>query len=207
MRVVAALVLITAVSVLLRTGSLHDGFWIDEGISVGIASHDLADIPGLLRQDGSPPLYYLLLHGWLAVFGDGEAAARGLSLLFATVSVPVSWAAGAAVAGRRAGGAAAALAAGCPLLSYYGQEARMYTLVALLSVVVAAAFVLGFVRARRAQLVTFVAALVLLPAVVAWRARREAARLLALVTAVGFVLAWLASQFEPAWSGRYLAVL
>ena len=36
---------------------------------------------------------------------------------------------------------AAALAAGCPLLSYYGQEARMYTLVALLSVVAAAAFV------------------------------------------------------------------
>ena len=103
MRVGAALVLITAVSVLLRTGSLHDGFWIDEGIAVGIASHDLADIPGLLRQDGSPPLYYLLLHGWLTLFGDGEAAARALSLVFAAITVPVSWWAGTAVAGRRAG--------------------------------------------------------------------------------------------------------
>jgi mannosyltransferase len=274
-RVGAALVLITAVSVLLRTGSLHDGFWIDEGIAVGIASHDLADIPVLLRQDGSPPLYYLLLHGWLTLFGDGEAAARALSLVFAAITVPVSWWAGTAVAGGRAGVIAAALAAGCPLLSYYGQEARMYTLVALLSVVAAAAFV----RGRR---VTLTIALVLLlythtwgrflaaalavvwlglwrtgraagrdgalvaaavavlyapwapslvfqvlhtgapwsvspsalllaagavPAVVAWRARTEAVRLLAFVTAVGFALAWLGSQLEPAWSGRYLAVL
>jgi hypothetical protein len=37
--------------------------------------------PGLLRQDGSPPLYYLLLHGWMALAGDGEAAARSLSLV------------------------------------------------------------------------------------------------------------------------------
>ena len=275
MPVAGALVLVTAVSVLLRTGALHDGFWIDEGIAVGIASHDLGDIPGLLRLDGSPPLYYLLLHGWMALFGDSEAAARALSLVFVAITVPVSWWAGTAVAGRRAGAIAAALAAGCPLLSYYGQEARMYTLVALLSVVAAAAFVLGrrvtlagalvlllythtwglflaaalavvwiaLWRAGRvagrdgALVAVAVAALyapwvpslafqalhtgapwsvspsalllaaAVLPALFAWRARNEAVRLLALIGAVGFVLAWLGSQLEPAWSGRYLAVL
>jgi len=54
--VACALVLVTAVSVLLRTGALHAGFWIDEGIAVGIASHPVGEIPALLRADGSPPL-------------------------------------------------------------------------------------------------------------------------------------------------------
>src|ERR1044072_6017769 len=123
MPVAGALVLATAVSVLLRTGDLHAGFWIDEGIAVGIAQHGLTDIPGLLREDGSPPLYYVLLHGWLALAGDGEAAARTLSLLFAAALVPASWWAANAIAGRRAGVAAVAIAATCPLPSYYAQEA------------------------------------------------------------------------------------
>jgi mannosyltransferase len=88
-RIAGALLAVTVVSALLRTGDLHAGFWIDEGIAVGIASHPLGDIPALLRQDGSPPLYYLLLHGWLALTGDGEAATRTLSLLFAAIAVPV----------------------------------------------------------------------------------------------------------------------
>jgi mannosyltransferase len=160
--VAGALLLATVVSVLLRTGDLHAGFWIDEGIAVGIASHDLGAIPALLREDGSPPLYYLLLHGWLALTGDGEAAARSLSLLFAALLVPVSWWAANAIAGRRAAVAATAIAAGCPLLSYYAQEARMYTLVALLSLIAAAAFVLAFLHGRRRHLVTLGGALVLL---------------------------------------------
>src|SRR4029079_10250314 len=106
--VAGALLLATVVSVLLRTGDLRAGFWIDEGIAVGIAQHSFTEIPGLLREDGSPPLYYLLLHGWLALTGDGEAAARALSLLFAAVLVPVSWWAGNAHGARRAGLAARA---------------------------------------------------------------------------------------------------
>jgi mannosyltransferase len=161
-RIAGALLLATVVSVLLRTADLHAGFWIDEGIAVGIAQHGVSEIPALLREDGSPPLYYLLLHCWLALTGDGEAAARSLSLLFAAAIVPVSWWAANAVAGRRAGIAAVAIAAGCPVLSYYAQEARMYTLVALLSLVAAAAFVLAFLHGRRRHLVTLGVALVLL---------------------------------------------
>ena len=42
-------------------------------------------------MDGSPPLYYLLLHGWMAIFGETEAATRALSLVFALVAVPVAY--------------------------------------------------------------------------------------------------------------------
>jgi mannosyltransferase len=140
MRVVAALLAVTALSVLLRTGGLDAGFWIDEAIAVGIASHDPGEIPGLLRQDGSPPLYYLLLHAWIGLVGTGEAATRSLSLVFAALAVPAAWWAASVVGGRRAGALAAATVAVCPFLTYYAQEARMYTLVAVLSLVATAAF-------------------------------------------------------------------
>ncbi len=261
MRIAGALLVLTAASVLLRTGALDAGFWIDEAIAVGIASHDLHEIPALLRQDGSPPLYYLLLHGWMALAGDGEVATRTLSLLFAGAAVPAAWW---AAGGRRAGAVAAVVVAVCPFLTYYAQEARMYTLVAVLSLVATAAFhrrrpivlvvsltlllythtwgvflfaAFGLVwlvndRGRTGLLVGAAVAvlylpwapslvfqalhtgapwserptvLYLVPAVllVAWRPRDD----LVLVAAAGLALAWLASQLEPAWSLRYLAVL
>ena len=136
-------------TLLLRTGILHSGYWIDEAITVGIASHGVGEIPGLLRLDGSPPLFYLLLHGWMAVAGTSEAATRALPLLFALLAVPVSYWAGSAAFGRRAGALAAAGAAGCPFLTYYAQETRMYSMVAVLSVLASASFVLAFVHGRR----------------------------------------------------------
>ena len=150
--IAAALALATAASLALRTGTLDTGYWIDEAISVGIASRDLADIPQALRQDGSPPLYYLLLHEWMGLVGTGEAATRSLSLIFAGLAVPVSWWAGAAIFDRRVGTLAAALAAGCPFLTYYAQETRMYSLVGLLSVLATASFLLAFVHGRRRHL-------------------------------------------------------
>ena len=45
----------------LRNEELSVGYWVDEGLSVGIADRPLTDIPGILRQDGSPPLYYCCL--------------------------------------------------------------------------------------------------------------------------------------------------
>ena len=148
-----ALALLMLASLALRVGSLKSGYWIDEGIAVGIASHDLADIPGILAQDGNPPLYYLLLHGWMLVFGTGEPATRALSLLFALAAVPASFWAGSALFDRRAGALAAAGAAGAPFLTYYAQETRMYSLVVLLSILASASFALAFVRGRRAHVV------------------------------------------------------
>ncbi len=63
---------LVALSLYLRTRDLDAGFWIDEGLSVGIADRPLADIPGVLRLDGSPPLYYSLLHVWMALAGRSE---------------------------------------------------------------------------------------------------------------------------------------
>src|SRR5918996_3029666 len=85
----AALLLgLLVVSLFLRTRALGDSLWMDEGLSIGIASQPLFDIPGVLRQDGSPPLYYMLLSVWMDAIGNGPAEAQGLSVAIALVSVP-----------------------------------------------------------------------------------------------------------------------
>ena len=129
--------------------------WLDEGISVGVASHALRRIPSLLLQDGSPPLYYLLLHGWTSLFGSSDAAAHALSLLFALAVVPAALWAGWSLFGRRTGWMFALAVAVNPYLAYYATEARMYSLSALLALLSTTAFLHAFVFGRRRYLPFF----------------------------------------------------
>ena len=108
---VAGLAALVALSLVLRTAEMHVHFWIDEGLSVGISSHSIGDIPHVLREDGSPPLYYVLLHGWMAVFGRSEAQTHALSLLLAILAIPAAWWAGRSLFGARVGWALAGLTA------------------------------------------------------------------------------------------------
>jgi mannosyltransferase len=137
-------------SIVLRTRDFGVGFWIDEGLSVGIADRPLSDIPAALRLDGSPPLYYALLHVWLAVFGSSEEATHALSLLFAVLAVPAAWWAARGLFGETAGLAAALLAATNPFLTHYAQETRMYALVTLLGLLACGTFGRAYVLAGTA---------------------------------------------------------
>jgi mannosyltransferase len=150
----AGLGLLVLLALVLRTRELGVGFWIDEGLSVGISDRPFGDIPDALRKDGSPPLYYLLLHVWMRAAGTSEEATRWLSLACALVCVPVAFWAARALFGTRTAWMAAVLAATSPFLTQYAQEARMYALVALLALVASAAYARAFTvggsaRARR----------------------------------------------------------
>jgi mannosyltransferase len=143
------------VSTFLRARYLHGQFWMDEALSVGISSHSLTSIPGVLHHDGSPPLYYLMLHVWMSVFGSSESATHAMSLLFATLTVPtaawVAW----SLWGRRAALIAAVLFALNPFLTAYSEETRMYTLMTLLGLLATAGFIHGFIYRRRRYLILF----------------------------------------------------
>ncbi len=146
----ACMIGLCVASVLLRTQAFDTSYWIDEGIATGIARYPFTSIPQVLLLDGSPPLYYLLLHVWESWFGTTETATRSLSLLAATLTIPVSFLFAWRIAGARAAWVAALLAAGHPFLTYYAQETRMYALVSLLALVLAGALVLVFVKRERA---------------------------------------------------------
>ncbi|MGZ6694337.1 MAG: glycosyltransferase family 39 protein [Solirubrobacteraceae bacterium] len=160
-RTLLALAFLAGLSLALRSQAIHARYWIDEGLSVGIASHPLGDIPSLLKQDGSPPLYYLLLGVWVHLFGVGEAHTHALSLVFALLAVPVAFFGARPLFGDKAAWTAALLAALCPYLTYYAQETRMYALAALLSLVVAGSFAAAFAQRRRRALPVFSLALAL----------------------------------------------
>ena len=144
------LVVLLAASLYLRTKSLGESLWMDEGLSIGIASQPLFDIPGVLRVDGSPPLYYMLLSVWIDVFGTGPADTQGLSMAIALLAIPGGLWAGWSLFGRRAGLICAALCAVNPFLTNYAQETRMYSLMLLLSLLTSAAFLHVFAFRRRA---------------------------------------------------------
>ena len=137
-------------------------FWVDEGISVGISSQPFGSIPDVLRQDGSPPLYYLLLNVWMSLFGSSEAATHILSLGFALACVPAGLWAGWSLFGRRVGWMCAGLMALNPFLAYYANETRMYTLLVLLGLLATVAFVHAFVFRRRRYLPAFAVCLALM---------------------------------------------
>ncbi len=160
--VVLPLLGLMAVSLLLRLEGQNDWLWMDEGISVGIASHRIVDIPTVLAKDASPPLYYVLLHTWMRLVGTSEVQTHALSLLFALLFVPTALWAGWSLFGPKVGWFAAALAATAPYLTDYSHETRMYTLVALLGMVVVTSFAHAFVLRRRRFLPLFVASLTLL---------------------------------------------
>lgn len=112
--------------------SARTGMWLDEAQSLAIARMPPGDLLDALRTDGAPPLYYLLLHGWMAVVGTSELAVRALSAVFAVGAVALAPLAGHRLGGRRVAMTATALFATAPFMHRYATEARMYTLVVLL---------------------------------------------------------------------------
>ncbi len=119
------------------------GLWLDEALSVNIAKLPLEQMPGALVQDGSPPLYYLLLHYWMSLFGQGDFAVRALSGIISVATLPLLWAAGYRVGGRPTAWAALLLGASSPWAIYYATDTRMYSLMAFEAV-------LWFLAVRRA---------------------------------------------------------
>ena len=109
--------------------------WLDEALSVNIARLPVSDLLEALWHDGHPPLYYLLLHYWMEVVGDGDAAVRALSGIFAVASLPLVWVAGRRLAGTAGARWALVVAALSPYWVRYATETRMYSLVMLLVLV------------------------------------------------------------------------
>lgn len=159
---VAICLLLMAMSAFIRTRTLSGQLWFDEAGAVGLASHSLGSLLGAVHRAGAAPLYYLVLHVWISLFGSGERATHGLSLLLGLATVPVALWVGWSIAGRRAGIFAAVLFAFSSFLTRYAEETQPYELMVLLALLATAGLVLGFVERRRGYLWLFGACLALM---------------------------------------------
>ena len=129
-----AVATVLVVAVVLRFWTTSD-LWLDEALTVNIARLPVHEIPTYLRRDGAPPLYYVLLHFWMGIFGTSDLAVRSLSGVLGLATLPLVWLAGRRLGGPVAAWAATLLVATSPFAVRYDTETRMYALVTFLTVV------------------------------------------------------------------------
>lgn len=110
----------------------QQSYSFDESYTVHIVGGTFgALLRGVARTESTPPLYYALAWVWAHLFGDGEVALRSLSALLGAALVVAAYVLGRRIGGGLAGWIGAALVAANPLLVWYSQEARAYSLAAL----------------------------------------------------------------------------
>ncbi len=127
------LALAVVVGILARfVGLGRESIWLDEATSLIIARMSPSSVVAWAAADIHPPLYYLVLHLWLC-WGESEFAVRALSALLGVVTVIVVYALASELFDRRVGLLSAFLFSLAPLHVWYSQEARMYVMVTMLS--------------------------------------------------------------------------
>jgi mannosyltransferase len=131
----APVALLTVLAALLRIPTLgSQSYWYDEAITVSLLRRSLFGmLHGVESGESAPPLYYVLAWFWARGLGTGEFELRLLSALVGIATVPVVYAAAEALRSRRAALVAGALAATSPVLVWYSQEARAYSLLVFLA--------------------------------------------------------------------------
>lgn len=132
---VSAVVAILSGALFLRVQGIDDqGFWIDEYASVLLAGDGpFPNFPGI-RGDVHPPLYFSLLHYWMRIFGDSDAAVRMLSALASVAATGFLYRLGRLLYGPRTAWMVSFVAAISLLQIYYAQEARSYAWLMLFTV-------------------------------------------------------------------------
>jgi uncharacterized membrane protein len=129
------LLVIILIALALRLALLGEqSLWYDEGVTWLLSQKPPGELIQWTAADIQPPLYYLLIWATDALFGPSEWALRFPSVIFGVLTVPLIY-----ILARYLFSAspqrptfapylAAALLAISPVMVYYAQEARMYTL-------------------------------------------------------------------------------
>lgn len=147
--------LVTLLALALRLPTLASrSLWLDETYSAWFAAVPLRELwTSVPLYETHPPFYYTLLKGWIALFGNGEAAMRSLSVLAGVATVFLMPAcARLARLGARAERVALLAALFLATNAYainFSQQARPYAIQALsgaLAVFFASMLVLEFIR-------------------------------------------------------------
>jgi len=133
------IILIFALGLVLRIYDLSaESLWYDESFSATISKKGVMELIKSVLSNGeesNPPLYYILLHFWVLVFGDSEFSLRFPSVVFGSVSIIAIYALGKLLFNKRVGIIAALVITVSVFHIQYSQEARAYSMMALLSII------------------------------------------------------------------------
>ena len=131
-RIRLAMLLLVLVAFALRVHRLdYQALRGDEAFAYLFAQQPLREmLPSLATIEPHPPLYYATLHLWTSLLGQGEFAARFLSVLVSILMIPMIYRLGSALCGAKVGWLAALLGSINPFLIWHGQDVRMYSMLA-----------------------------------------------------------------------------
>ena len=125
--------LILIIAIYLRMINItSEQIWADEAISINIASSLITNFWKLVINDIHPPLYYLILKGWITLFGTSVFAARSLSVIFSVLTIPFIFLIGRNIKNNQAGLIVSLLYSISPFSIYYANEVRSYSLLIFL---------------------------------------------------------------------------
>jgi uncharacterized membrane protein len=82
-------------------------------------------------QSVHPPLYYVILHYWINLFGDTEFSTRFLSVIFGLFSIFMIYKVGTLLFNKNVGMLSSLLLALSVFHIQYSQEVRMYLFISL----------------------------------------------------------------------------
>ncbi len=135
-KTVIFLVLIIIIGALLRIWHLDkpEGLWFDEMNTYIEAKMPLNELIQLFfKKHIHTPLFYILLHFWMNMFGEADLILRVLPVIFGTLTIPVIYLCAKELNCKKTALWAAFFIAINSLLIYYSQEVRIYSLTALFS--------------------------------------------------------------------------
>lgn len=129
-----ALSALFVIGVVLRFVQLGaESYWVDEIIMGRLTTQPTPDLLAQLFDSARAPLYPLLAHGWVKLFGASEAASRSISAVFGALSIPLVYAVGRKLFDARVGLIGALIMMLSPFHLYYSQEFRYYSLTILVT--------------------------------------------------------------------------
>ena len=132
----AVLIIVFCFSTILRLiGITSADLWRDEAFSVRTADQSLGRTIEIIAKNTAPPLHSILLHFWIKLFGVGELSVRLPSLIFglAALIIFIKFAQ-LFFKTRRNVLLATVLFAINPVLIWYSQEARAYSMLVFFAI-------------------------------------------------------------------------
>ena len=125
------LILLLAIAAALRLFMLgHQSLWLDEIASWEFASQHLHRV--LQSEPTNPPIYYLILHFWMKLFGTTETGIRSLNIVPSVFCVWLAYRFSDRLFDRGVAYVSAAYMTFSTFQIYYAQEARCFALLTVL---------------------------------------------------------------------------
>jgi len=112
----------------------HRDIAMDEPFTIFYAQADFHTLFEMLKTENNPPLFFILLHFWIKVFGISAFSVRFLPMIFSTLTALVIFFLGKRFVSQRVGLVAALIFTFSNYHLLFAHEARVYSLFGLLAV-------------------------------------------------------------------------